>query len=76
MAKVEKKEPSKVQKKNISIEKKLVARADYRPEEGWFAIVSHEGSEEALFSRLSANEESAAATALTELQRLNMTEEP
>jgi hypothetical protein len=51
--------------------RKLVARADYRPE-GWFAVVYDENSHEAVFAELSANEQSAYEAAIAEIQRINI----
>jgi hypothetical protein len=53
-------------------EKKLLARADYRPE-GWYAIVGYEGTNEVVFAKLSASEASAYEEAITEIQRIKLT---
>jgi hypothetical protein len=57
-----------------SNEKKLAARADYRPE-GWFAVVSYEGSNDEVFAQLAASEESAYEDAITEIQRIKLAAE-
>jgi hypothetical protein len=51
--------------------RKLVARADYRPE-GWFAVVYDENSHEAVFAELSANEQLAYEAAIAEIQRIKI----
>jgi hypothetical protein len=55
-------------------DKKLVARADYRPE-GWFAVVYDEVSHEAVFAELSANEQTAYEAAIAEIQRIHIASE-
>ncbi|QGQ93547.1 hypothetical protein EHS13_00710 [Paenibacillus psychroresistens] len=82
LPKVKLKEPTKndqndilKQKEKAKLnDKKLIARADYRPE-GWFAVVYDEGSQEAVFAELSANEQSAYEAAISEIQRINITAE-
>jgi hypothetical protein len=55
-------------------EKKLTARADYRPE-GWFAVVGYEGLNEDVFAQLAANEVSAYEAAIAEIQRIKIVDE-
>jgi hypothetical protein len=55
-------------------EKKLIARADYRPE-GWHAVVSYEGSDEDVYAELAANEISAYEAAISEIQRIKIVDE-
>ncbi|CAK4835275.1 unnamed protein product [Aphanomyces euteiches] len=88
LPKVKLKEETKSDKKNLSDQKdikkqketaklgdkKLVARADYRPE-GWFAVVYDEGTHEAVFAELSANEQAAYEAAIAEIQRIKIAAE-
>jgi hypothetical protein len=55
-------------------EKKLIARADYRPE-GWHAVVSYEGSDEEVYAELAANEVSAYEAAIAEIQRIKIVDD-